>query len=453
MTTTLSDSTLSDPALSDPTLAGAPPRLPAGTGRLLGAAAPDLATHLARNGPVPAAGPRLIDELERAGLTGRGGAAFPAYRKLAAVAAGRRPVVIGNAAEGEPASAKDRTLLWHAPHLVLDGLQLAAAAVGARRAYLYLPAELVAPVRVALAQRTAARVDRVPVELVEAPDTFVAGEETAVISRITGGAAIPKDKRVRPTESGAFGAPTLVQNVETLAHLALIARHGASWFRRVGTASQPGTFLATLGGAVVRPGVYEAAYGTPVQGMLALAGGATGPLRAVLVGGYHGAWLTGDQLGTGMDRDALRPLGASPGAGVLVALPRASCALVETSVILDYLAGQGAGQCGPCLHGLPRLAAEFGMLARRDRHVQRLTERIGVLSSFVERRGACHHPDGTARLARSALTTFADDVSAHLAGRCLATGENDRAGTRGGSGRVTGRATVGGRAAVGGGTR
>jgi len=395
---------------------------PAGTGRLLGAGAPDLRTHLARHGAVPAAGPRLIAEIERSGLTGRGGAAFPAYRKLAAVAAGRRAVVIGNAAEGEPASAKDRTLLTHAPHLVLDGLALAAAAVGARRAYLYLPAALVGPLRAALAERRAARVDPVPVDLVEAPDTFVAGEESAVIARIEGRPALPRDKRVRPTESGAFGAPTLVQNVETLAHLALIARHGADWFRRVGTAAQPGTFLATVSGAVARPGVYEAAYGTPVAGVLDLAGGADQALRAVLVGGYHGAWLAGGQLGAGMDRDALRPLGASPGAGVLVALPWSACGLVETSAILDYLAGQSAGQCGPCLHGLPRLAAEFGLLARRDRHVERLAQRITALAPFLQGRGACHHPDGTVRLAGSALAAFADDVSAHLAGHCVAVG-------------------------------
>jgi NADH:ubiquinone oxidoreductase subunit F (NADH-binding) len=308
-----------------------------------------------------------------------------------------------------------KTLLHRSPHLVLDGLALAAGAVGARRVYLYLPAQLVPRVRQALAERAATRRDRYPVRMVQAPDRFVAGQETAVISRVGGGAAVPKDLRNRPTEAGLAGAPTLVQNVETLAHLALIARHGAGWFRAVGTDEQPGTFLATVSGAVARPGVYEAAYGIRLGDLLALAGGPDGDLRAVLVGGYHGTWLPVAALSAGVDRAALAPYGASPGAGVVVAQRADGCGLAQTAGILSYLAEQTAGQCGPCRYGLPVLAGEFADLARPRRRDGRLPGRIAALTRLVQGRGACHHPDGTTRLALSALSVFSDDVAAHLA--------------------------------------
>jgi NADH:ubiquinone oxidoreductase subunit F (NADH-binding) len=366
---------------------------------------------------------RLILLAEEAGLTGRGGAGFPTYRKLAAVSAGaqnsgaQRPVVIGNGAEGEPASGKDRALLTHSPHLVLDGLMLAAEAVGAEKVYLYVPADL-AP---ALRPRIAQRAPRVTV--VEAPDTFISGEESAVISRVEGRAALPRDKRRLVVESGVRGAPTLVQNVETLAHLALLARYGPSWFRSRGTRQEPGTFLATLSGAVREPGVYEASYGIPLGDLVGLAGGPSSDLQAVLVGGYHGAWLPA-RADVPVSRAGLRQYGASPGAGVVVALPTSACGLAESARIASYLARQTAGQCGPCVNGLPRLADTLIRLARRDRDT-RLPGEVERLLGLVAGRGACHHPDGTVRFVRSSMVTFAPEVRMHLAGYCTAEGASD----------------------------
>lgn len=391
-------------------------------GRLIPAAAADLAEHLHRNGPVPwRGGPGLLlRTVEQAGLTGRGGAGFPTWRKHATVAAGPRPVVVANGAEGEPASAKDRTLLARAPHLVLDGLQLAAESVGADRAYAYLPGSRMDVLAAAVAERRRAGVDRVPVRLVEAPEAFVSGEESAVLNRIGGGPALPTDTPRRVVEVGLEGRPTLVQNVETLAQLALLARHGADWFRSAGTAEEPGTFLATISGAVHRPGVFELEHGLTVGEALATAGGGTEPLQAVLVGGYHGAWLPlPDLAGLPLTRVALRPYGASPGAGVLVALPASACPVAETAVIVRYLAGQSARQCGPCLNGLPTLAGTVERLARHGRDPG-LPAELERLSRLVEGRGACHHPDGTVRLVRSLLRTFDADVTAHLDGRCTA---------------------------------
>jgi NADH:ubiquinone oxidoreductase subunit F (NADH-binding) len=371
--------------------------------------------HLAVHGrPLAPTGPQLIGLLRAAGLTGRGGAGFPAWRKLAAVAESRRAaVVIANGAEGEPASGKDRALLAYRPHLVLDGLQLVARAAGARRAYVYLPAAAAAAIGLALAERRSAGLEPVPVEVRTAPDAFVAGEESAAVAAITGWPAVPADKRIRIPDTGA-----LVQNVETLAHVGLIARYGAEWFRSAGTADEPGTFLATLGGAVAAPGVVEAGYGVRLGDLICAAGGATGRLRAVLVGGYHGGWVPADP-DLPVSRAGLAPYGAAPGAGVVIALPDGACGLAETARIAAYLAGQVAGQCGPCVNGLPRLADTLAALAQRHARPGLPTE-VARLAALVTGRGACRHPDGTARLIRSALREFETDVAAHLAGRCLA---------------------------------
>jgi NADH:ubiquinone oxidoreductase subunit F (NADH-binding) len=394
--------------------------------RLLAAPRPDLATHQARYGDLVWQGRgRLLTELEASGLTGRGGAGFPAWRKMATSVAGRDPVVIANAAEGEPASSKDATLLAVAPHLVFDGLQLAAEAVGAREAHLYVrPGRATTSALAALAERRSRRRDRVKVHVTEASGHFLDGEESAVMAAIEGRLALPRDKRQPAAVAGLRGRPTLLHNVETLAHLALVARNGAHWFRGAGTPEEPGTFLATVSGDVAAPAVIEAGYGVPLSDLLASAGGASAPLQAVLIGGYHGAWVPlpyGESTDVRISRAGLAPHGATPGAGVVVALRTGSCGLNATAKVLTYLAGQSARQCGPCLNGLPALAATMSALAQ-GRATGDAPHRIERLAGLVERRGACHHPDGTVRFARSALRTFGDDVRAHLSGACAATG-------------------------------
>lgn len=402
-------------------------------GRLLGAAAPDLGAHVQRNGPLPydlGAGP-LLAEVEAAGLTGRGGAAFPTWRKLLAAASGQRPVVVVNAAESEPASAKDATLLASAPHLVLDGLQLAAAAVGATEAYLYAkqgPALMLA--QRALAERHVQQADRTKVRVVVAPERFVAGEESAVLSGIEGRPALPRDKTRLVVEFGLYGRPTLVHNAETLAQLALIARRGASWYRQAGTATEPGTFLATVTSldSAAGPVVVEVPYGVPLGQLIGLAG-LSGPIGSVLLGGYHGGWLPAEPgMQLPVSRAALSAWDAAPGAGVVIALAPHQCGLDAAARILGYLAEHNARQCGPCLSGLPRLAQVSQQLAAAGhpdssgqpvpRPDQNLADELQRLAALVTGRGACHHPDGSVRMLRTALRTFADDVPAHLAGYC-----------------------------------
>ena len=398
--------------------------VPVGLPRLLpGTGAPmNLAAHLQVHGATPyRGGPgMLIHPLESAGLTGRGGAAFPTHRKLTAVASQKgTAVVVGNGAEGEPASDKDKTLLWASPHLVMDGLQLAAEAVGAKRVHLYVHREprLVQRLRSALDERAAAGLDRITVALVTAPARFLAGEESALANRVEGGAALPRFTPPRIFERGVGGAPTLVQNVETLAQMALISRYGAAWFRSVGTEAEPGSMLTTARLAGGDGGVAEAPIGIPIAELLRLR---EYPAQAVLVGGYHGAWLSAKQAGQlTLSNADLRPLGAAVGAGVLAALPPDRCGVVESARVLRYLALESAGQCGPCLNGLPLIADTFAQLANH-RSAPSARGDLARWSKLVERRGACHHPDGTVRFMRSALTVFAGEVRLHEAGRCSA---------------------------------
>ena len=379
--------------------------------RLLAVPTDDPAVHRRALGGIPWQGPlRLLDAVEAAGLTGRGGAGFPVWRKMRAASASSRVTLIGNAAEGEPASAKDRTLLAKVPHLVLDGLQLAAEAVSAADVVLYLPAAAVPAVQALVRQRHSG--DRYAVRLVPVRPSFVAGQETAVASAVAGGRPIPRDGLVRLVDRGV-----LVQNVETLAHLALIARYGPGWFRAVGTPDEPGTFLATVSGAVGMPGVYEVAHGTPLGDLLGRAGGVTEPLRAVLVGGFHGAWVP-PLPDLAISRSALRGYDATPGAGVVVALRESTCGLLAASHIATYLAGERVGQCGPCENGLPRMAGTLERLAHRDRDPS-LPAQVERLARLVTGRGACRHPDGTARFVRSTMRFFADEVDRHLGGDCV----------------------------------
>jgi NADH:ubiquinone oxidoreductase subunit F (NADH-binding) len=430
--------------------------VPRGLPRLVLSGSPlTLAEHLERYGPVPfrdgndpaGADADLISEVERAGLTGRGGASFPAGRKMRAVAeTGRRAgplrsqvgtVVVANGAESEPASGKDRLLLTRAPHLVLDGIALAAEAVGATRGYLSVHAgsdELALELAAVIAERDRAGLNRVPIHIVTVPATYVASQETALISQLNGGAPKPAFVPPRPAQKGAHGRPTLVQNVETLAHVALIARFGAGWFRELGSATAPragaagpapgaagaaGSALVTVSGAVRRPGVYEIELGMPLGELVHRAGGPSEEPQAILAGGYFGGWLPyARALDVPVSDPDLRAAGAALGPGVLVLLPDSACGLAETARIADYLASQSAGQCGPCRNGLPALADTLAHLAfgRPDGLALGWAEQLLTL---VAGRGACHLPDGTAGFVASALRIFADELRQHsVAGPC-----------------------------------
>jgi NADH:ubiquinone oxidoreductase subunit F (NADH-binding) len=382
--------TLRDPRTSTWTIGA--PRLLAGLDRY---ATLDYAAHTATHGLLPSTDrPRLIALLDAIALTGRGGAGFPFAAKLRATPDGA--TVIVNGSESEPASCKDRTLLTRAPHLVLDGAMAVASAVRARHVTVAVhDATAAAAVQRAIAER--AEIGYVRVE--RTPGGFVAGEARALHRGLRGGPARPPGRRAHLTEQG-----TLLSNAETFAQLAVALRLGPHRFRDSGPHAEPGTALLTLSGAVARPGVVEVPIGTPL-GIVLDAAGAVGP-RAVVLGGYHGAWR--------LPRPDL-PLAPSTGlgAGVVAVLDERTCALGELARVTGWLAAQSAGQCGPCRFGLPALARDVaGLLVGGEPALALHHARI------VDGRGACHHPDGAARFVTSGLGLLDDEIQRHRLGGC-----------------------------------
>jgi NADH:ubiquinone oxidoreductase subunit F (NADH-binding) len=409
------------------TTIGTDPRLaPRALPRLLSdPALRTLSAHVERYGPLPHSVGGLVEAVERSGLAGRGGAGFPAGVKMRAVASRRRAaIVVANGTEGEPASAKDKTLLTLSPHLVLDGAVLAAIAVGAREVVICVDRAAVVAgesVQSAIAERRRKGVDPVAIRVERPPSRYVSGEESALVSWLNGGDARPQSVPPRPFEKGVGGKPTLVQNVETLAHIGLIARFGPEWFRALGTAESPGTALITCAGGFEHAGVYEVPFGIALGDMFRATGTDLGAIQAVLVGGYFGTWLAATEIGrVTLDGASLRAQGSSFGCGVVAALPADRCGLAESAHITRWLAGENAGQCGPCVNGLDAIAGAMAKLVRGDRNGD-AEKNLRRWLEMVKGRGACKHPDGAARFVESSLRVFGAEIERHRrSGPCAA---------------------------------
>lgn len=398
------------------------PRLLLGVGDR---ATAQLDCHLDLHGSLPDlrrwAPTQLIELAESAGLRGHGGASFPVARKLRAVASRRgRKVVLANGAEGEPASKKDRVLLRELPHLVLDGAAVAAAAISAGEAIIAVHESDERSIRSlerAIRERNGVRLREPRLSLFLTPRRYIAGQETALINLVNTGSLAPTFGP-RPFERGVRQLPTLVQNVETLAHLALIARHGAGWFRQLGTPEDPGSALITVSGAVGAPGVYEIAHGTPLADVLETAAAEPRPV-AVLIGGYFGSWVPAAHVPRLLlARGELSSYGATLGAGVIAVLGDTACGVSEVARVADYFAAEGAGQCGPCVNGLAAITDTVQRISTgtAPAEAQRDLERW---CSELPGRGACGHPDGAVRFIASALRAFADEFEDHARhGRC-----------------------------------
>ena len=395
---------------------------------LIGQTTEGLATHRQRLGPLPILpSGDLIAELESSGLLGRGGAGFPVGRKWRTVAerSSGRAVVLANGAEGEPLSRKDRSLMAARPHLVIDGALLAAGAVGANDIIFYIGTEHRAAetaLRHALAERPADIQRRA--QIVTAPTGYVSGEESAAVHFVNDGDARPTATPPRPFDRGVGGRPTLVQNVESLALAALIARRGRDWY--VDQGRRGGIGLITVSGAVTRAGVQEIALGSTLSDVAAAAGGLRSDAQAVLLGGYFGGWAEVDeQWGLPLEPRSMRARGLALGCGVVHFLPADSCGVEATSRVMAYLASQSARQCGPCVFGLSAIADATQRLATRSAHAKDL-DRIVRWSGQLAGRGACHHPDGAVGLMRSSLQLFADDFAEHQRRRCLTVSRPER---------------------------
>lgn len=344
----------------------------------------------------------LRGALRDVNLLGRGGAAFPVSIKLDAMPSGRGSAVLVNGSESEPASLKDRVLMRTAPHLVLDGALVVAHALDTSTITISVhDQDAYDSLRAACRERSDAR----SITISLSTSGFVGGEIRAVISGLNGARAVPGGRRVLPVDQGVAGRPTFASNVETFAHIAVLARMGAADFARTGSTTEPGTTLLTMVGDVPFPGVIEVPTGVPLAALLQSDGH-----DAVLIGGYHGTWTT-DVSGLTVDRAALEAAGSPLNAGVIARISPAACAVDEVVRVSAWLAGESAGQCGPCFFGLPAIASGVAALASGGgtEPLMALRRHLGVVAG----RGACAHPDGSVQFVKSALRALDEEFVLH----------------------------------------
>jgi len=390
-----------------------------------GSGTEDLAEYRSTGGYRTLADPAaLLDEIELAGLVGRGGAAFPLAVKLRTVRhagphgrGGRDTVVVANGEEGEPASVKDRWLLRNRPHLVLDGLRLVSQIVGAHHAHIYVSdVQSGASVRAALADTTPELLDDLTVSVHTVAPGYVAGEESAAVRAINGGPAKPTDKPPRVFEEGVGGLPTAVSNVETLANVPVIHALGAAEYRSHGTTDSSGTFLATVTVAGRPAGLYELPFGTPLAELLVHHGISLDQVRGVLMGGYFAGLLNRDALTTTLDHAGLRALGGGLGCGAVSVLTT-ECPVAVAASVLDYFDRENAGQCGSCFNGTAAMAAAAGAL-RDGTATDEDLARLKRWSVVLRGRGACATLDAATNIAASLLAQFPAEVDRHRGNDC-----------------------------------
>ncbi len=347
----------------------------------------------------------VIAKVEASGLRGRGGAGFPTGRKLAlTLECPETPhYVVMNGGEDEPGSKKDRVLMENVPHLLLEGIILAAYAVRAEKAYLYINhGYRAATGAVETAMREAREAGywgddvagsgfAVELVIVAAPSNYVAGEDTAALEVIEGKEPLPRQKPPFPVTEGLFGKPSLVNNVETLANIAPIVARGPEWFRSFGTGDSPGTMIFSLGDEMERPGVYELPLGTPLRHLVEECGGGLKDgkrIKAILPGGPSSGFLLPDSLDLPLDHGSLREAGSSIGCGVVKILTEDDSVVDEVARIADFFAKESCGQCPAC-------RMETNMLAALIKKVQQgegsdaLTEQFGKVIAFNKGKGFC----------------------------------------------------------------
>jgi len=344
---------------------------------------------------------QLLDAIRDVDLTGRGGGHFPVSRKLAPIVESGAASVVINGSEGEVLSSKDAALLQLHPHLVLDGAQALARIVRANEVVVWLhegAAASLASMQVACyeRERDPRHADEVPVRIMFGPARYLTGEASSAIAGVRGLPVLPRFVR-NPAAPWVEGEPVLLHNAETHARVGLVSRRGAEGY-------EP-TSLVTL----VLPRhrlVVEAKRGTTFASMYAHE--RLSPPEHILLGGYSGTWLPWERIAAlPVDPIALRRQGISFGAGIIAQVPHDREALEWTAEILSWMAGESAGQCGPCIFGLPELSKQFTEFQMAKKRSSRQRRRIEELMHLIDGRGACRHPDGVVRMARSAIEAFA----------------------------------------------
>ena len=311
---------------------------------------------------------QVIEEVTRAKLRGLGGAGFPAGRKWSFVPkeTTKPKYLVVNADEGEPGTFKDRYIMERDPHALLEGMIIAAYAVGSHKAYVYIRGEYFQS-----AKRLQRAIDEaysqswlgkniqgtgfdLDVVIHRGAGAYICGEETALLTSLEGGKGFPRLKPPFPAISGLFASPTIVNNVETLACVPFILRHGAERFAEIGTEGQGGTRLFCVSGHVVRPGVYEASVGVTLRELIEKAAGGVrdgNKLKAVIPGGISAKILTADEIDVAMDFDSLMAAGSMAGSGGVIVMDETTCMVRALESAARFFADESCGQCSPCREG------------------------------------------------------------------------------------------------------
>ena len=375
-----------------------------------------------------------IEEIAAAGLRGRGGGGYPTADKwrAARAAEGEGKVVVANLIGADPTALGDRALAEGNPLLLLEGVLLAAFATGASEAIIAVRrdwTDAIARLRAAVAEADAAHLAgylvmgtdfSCVITVWEGAAALVAGEETALLAALAGDRGMPVIRPPYPTQRGLRGAPTTVQNGETLAHAAWIARHGAKKFRAVGSTASPGTKLVSIYGRVAQPGLAEVPLGTPLSAIVALAGGGTGSTKAVFVGGPGGGALSAAELQTPYDFEPLRAAGAGIGLGQLLVTDTETCMVDTARFFLDYSAREACGKAVPCRIGTKRLVETLDrFLAATPRPTD--TALLRALARKMSDTALCQLEARAPGPMLTTLDRFPDEYRAHAErGECLA---------------------------------
>ena len=385
-----------------------------------------------------ASSPRsVLDAVIASGLRGRGGAGFPVGRKwdLAAAEQATPKYVVANGGEDEPGSEKDRLLMERYAHKVVEGVALAACAISASEAVLYVNARFdraIAGLETAIAEATAAGLlgehngdaeSALRLRIHPGPPEYVAGEDTAALEAIEGRKALPREKPPFPTSAGLYGKPTVVNNIETFAYVPAIVRNGPEWFRGIGTADNPGPMLFTLPANMRRPGVVELPIGTTLRALLDDHGGgpASGKrVKGVLPGGPSSGWIGADDLDVPLDREPLAQKGSALGCGVLRVLEEGECVVEAMDEIAQLFMHESCGQCPTCVMETQTLA-KIVTQVKGGLGTQQLVDQIPRLAAFAQGKGMCSLISMPFPPLTSAVRLFPEDIAHHIAhGTCPA---------------------------------
>jgi NADH-quinone oxidoreductase subunit F len=353
----------------------------------------------------------LVDTVRAAGLRGRGGGWFPTARKWQAVRAeGGEPFVVANGAEGEPGSIKDRVAMLTRSRDVVRGLAFAARAVGAREAVVYLKGSFARPAAALEAALRQAALDGLSVSVRRGEESYVAGEETAVLETLEGRRAWPRPKPPLPAAVGFRGRPTLVQNVETLSRVPAAVEDPEAFRRGEKT-------WVSLWGAVRRPGAYEVPLGTPIGRIVEdWGGGAPGGVGMLFPAGPSAAPLPPARLDTPLDPDALRAAGSGLGTASLLVVGASACPLSVAASLASFFEREACGQCPPCTMGTANLARVLRAVEDGSARAKDLQD-LGEAAGFMSQHGYCAHGRTAAASLTGLLGVFRADVEAHLSAR------------------------------------